>query len=369
MNTLPRICSRLCLWMVAGAFTHGGPAPCNLNESKRPLALSADPFDTPILVGGKWNGHPLDLAAMEEMVATYNPQAQPAPIKLTHAEVSTEDQKKAYGWVKSLRIGDWTPPGLKSPVKTLFAKLCLTDEGRQAVQSGAYRMKSIEAWPKAHPSNPTPGKWNFRALALLGAESPGCPNLTPLTLSAGDDEPETPVLVLQADSTPTPGGHEPPQKGDPMDPDKLAALQAQADLVPTLKAQLSEATAKLATQAKVAEETAVQLQVDGLVKDGKLIPAFAQVAKQVLLSVPDEGIVTLAEGKTTTPRAALLSLLEGQAGHGLLKPGEVPSTVPAQLKADDQKAFDAAVRKHVDAGKAYPEAVELAARELDTAQA
>lgn len=373
MTQPPRTCSRLCLWMVAGAFTLPDTLRPNLNESKRAdgrlLKLEATIPETPILTGGKWNGHPLDLAAMEEMVATYNPEAQPAPIKLTHAEVGAEDQKKAYGWVKSLRIGDWTPPGAARAVKTLFAKLSFTDEGRAAVQSGAYRMKSIEAWPKAHSSNPTPGKWNFRALALLGAESPGCPNLTPLTLAAGEDEPETPVLVLQADDSPTPGGPRPPQKGDPMDPNELAALQAQAALVPALQAQLSETSAKLSAQTKAAEEAAVQLQVDALVKDGKLTPAFAQVAKHVLLSVPAEGVVTLAEGKTATPRAALLSLLEGQPGHGLLKPGEVPPTVPAQLKADDQKAFDAAVRKHIDAGKAYPEAVELAARELDATQA
>ena len=373
MKRLPRYCTPVALRIVAAPIAPASTLPPVLNASKRAdgpiLKLEADPTDVPILIGGKWNGHPLDLASMEEMVATYNPAAQPAPIKLTHAEVADEAKKKAYGWVKALRIGDWTPPGFSHPVKTLFAKLAFTEEGRQAVASGAYRMKSLEAWPRNHTSNPTTGKWNFRALALLGAESPGCPNLSPLTLAAGDEEPETPVLILQADATPTPGGQEPPQKGDPMDPKELAALQAKATENAALTTQVASLTAQLAAQTKAAEETAVQTRLDGLVKDAKLTPAQALIAKPVLLSVPTEGVVTLAEGKNVTPREALFSLLEGLSGHGLLKPGEVPHSGPAKLDAEDKKAFDAAVQKHVDAGKPYDQAVELAARELDTPNA
>jgi hypothetical protein len=339
-----------------------------LNASKRVLALSSEPVETPILVGGRWNGHPLDLAAMEEMVATYNPEAQPAPIKLTHAEVEDEAKKKAFGWVKALRIGDWVPPGAKRAVKTLFATLSFTEEGRQAVQSGAYRMKSLEAWPRQHQSNPTPGKWNFRALALLGAESPGCPNLTPLTLAAGDEDIETPVLALQAEETPTPnpGGPQPPAThGVNMTPEELAALTAKAGTATALEAENTKLMAQLAAAKAATDATTVQARLEGLVKDGKLTPAQAALAKPVLLSVADEGAVTLAEGKTSTPRQALFSLLEGLKGHGLTTPLQVPHTSPAQLATDDAKAFDAAVAKHKAAGKSHDEAVHLAAQECE----
>ncbi len=364
---IPRPLTRLALVLAAGPRRSG--LPTNLNTSNAVLALSAEMVETPILVGGRWNGHPLDLAAMEELVATYNPEAQPAPIKLTHQEVKDEAKKKAYGWVKRLRLGDWTPPGAKAAVKTLFATLAFTDEGRQAVQSGAYRMKSLEAWPREHPSNPTPGKWTFRALALLGAESPGCPNLTPLTLAAGEEDIETPVLILQADDTPNPGGHQPPQKADPMDPNELAALQAKATENAALHNQVAELTAKLAATAKAQETATIQTRLDGLLKEGKLTPAQVALAAPIALSLADEGVVTLAEGKTSTPRAAFFQLLEGLETHGLLTPSGAPATRPAALAAEDQKAFSAAVQKHVDAGKPYDQAVELAARELDTPKA
>ena len=154
-----------------------------------------------------------------------------------------------------------------------------------------------------------------------------------------------------------------------MDPKELAALQAKATENAALTTQVASLTAQLAAQTKAAEETAVQTRLDGLVKDAKLTPAQALIAKPVLLSVPTEGVVTLAEGKNVTPREALFSLLEGLSGHGLLKPGEVPHSGPAKLDAEDKKAFDAAVQKHVDAGKPYDQAVELAARELDTPNA
>lgn len=335
------------------------------------LALSSDAAaggapETAVLIPGVHNGHPLDEAALREMVETYNPEAQPAPIKLTHAERQTA----AYGWVKGLRVGSFTPPGQTVPRVALFAQLEPTEAGRKAVQSGGYRMKSLEAWPKNHPSNPTPGRWNFRALALLGGDSPACPNLGPLTLAAEDAVTETPVLVLQADDTPNHGGSEPPQKGDPMDPKELAALQARAvqDAAAnvTLQAQVAELTAKLDATQKAQEKAVVQAGLDGLVKENKLTPAQANLALPILLSVPASGVVALAEGKTATPREALLQLLGGLNGHGLTTPSGVPHTTPVALSSDspDSKAFDQAVQKHLATGKTYPEAMELAARDL-----
>jgi hypothetical protein len=185
------------------------------------------------------------------------------------------------------------------------------------------------------------------------------PNLAPLTLSADGGEVETAVLVLQADAL-NPGGLMPPQKGDPMDPKELAALQ---DKLAKLEAQNADLTAKLSAANSTAAEAAVQVRLDSLVKDGKLTPAQAAQAKPVLLATPAEGVVTLSEGKTGTPRDAMFALLESGVGHGLLQDGKVPGQRPAELS--EEKAFDAAVQKHLDAGKPYAQAVELAARDCD----
>lgn len=159
----------------------------------------ADDREEPVLIPGKWNGHNLSLAALEQMVETYNPDAQPAPIKRTH-----EDKGAPLGWVSSIRVGDYTPPGKKKSVKALFAKFPMTPALRSAIQEG-YRMKSIEAWPPGHTNNPSAGKWHFKGFAALGSESPACPNLSPLQLSDEGSEVEVPVVSLAEDPDPATG--------------------------------------------------------------------------------------------------------------------------------------------------------------------
>ncbi len=321
--------------------------------------------EAPVLLAGTWNGHPLDEAALREMVETYNPDAQPAPLKLTHKDA----QGPALGWVKALRLGTYTPPGQRRPRTTLFARLEPTDLAREKVRCGEFRLKSIEAWPRGHPSNPTPGKWHFKALALLGSDSPGCPNLGPLELSEAP-EIETPVLALDLNHS---DGDTPSHPhGAGMTPEEQAALEKKAAALEAqskdLETQKRELEARLAAKEREVQAGLVQARLDGLVKDAKLTPAQATLAKPVLLSLPVEGEVHLAEGKKATPREALFSLLEGLQGHGLGRALPVPHTAAAELAAqggDKAKAMDALVAKHKAAGKSHDEAVSLAAGELE----
>lgn len=350
--------------------SHLTPPPGHSHTSRTPsavlkrvlnafLALSDE---TTILTPGVHNGHPLGLAQIQELVETYNPQAQPAPLKLTHAD----KQKEAYGWIKSLRTGPFTPPGQTKSVTALYATLSPTEAGRQANRSGGYRMKSLEAWPPTHPSNPTPGRWHLKALALLGSDSPACPNLGPLELSADPVDAETPVLILQ-DTTPTPGGEPLPNpRGATMalTPEEQAAL----DKAKATETQNKELLAKLEAQSKDAAAVAVQARLDGLVQGKRITPAAAATLKTVLLALPDEGEVQLAAGKTATPREALLSVLNTLGPMGLFKTIQVPAESPVELAAGDTtKAMEAAVAKHKAAGKPHAEAVALAAKEVDQA--
>lgn len=319
------------------------------------LALSDE---TTILTPGIHNGHPLGLAQIQELVETYNPQAQPAPLKLTHADA----QKEAYGWIKSLRTGPYTPPGHTKPVTALFATLSPTEAGRQANRSGGYRMKSLEAWPPTHPSNPTPGRWHLKALALLGSDSPACPNLGPLELSADPVDAETPVLILQ-DTTPTPSGDpSPTPQGGSMTPEEKAQLDQAT-------AKNKELMAQLAAQKTANDTTALKGKLDSLVQAKKISPAQAAILLPVLLSLPEEGAVKLAEGKEVAPREALLSALEANGELKIFKRPDVPGTTPVELAAGDTtKAMEAAVAKHKAAGKPHAEAVALAAKEVDQAK-
>lgn len=334
------------------------------------LVRLAEP-EVPVVTSGTFNGHVFTETVLREMVETYNFAAQPAPIKLTHAD----KQGPAAGWVKALRLGEFTPPGKAKPRKALLATLAPNELGRAKVQSGEFLMRSIEAWPPTHPSNPTPGKWNFKALALLGNDSPACPNLGPLQLAEDAGDVEVPVLALGLDEeSPNPGGPQPPAlKGTAMEltPEQKAALEK----APATEAALAEAQkknteleAKLAAQTLAADTAAVKASLDGLVKDTKLTPAQAQVLAPVLLSLPAAGEVKLADGKSATPREALLSVLGELKGHGLKDRLRVPGQAPVELaagKGGKAKAMEEAVTKLKAGGMGHAEAVAKAAQDLD----
>ena len=329
--------------------------------------------EVPVVTSGTFNGHVFDEAALREMVETYNPAAQPAPVKLTHAD----KEGPAAGWVKSLRLGDFTPPGQAKPRKALFATLSLTEHGRTKVKSGEYLMRSIEAWPRNHPSNPTPGKWNYKGLALLGNDSPGCPNLGPLHLAEDASDLEVPVLLAAQEADPlTPGGKQPPATDEgaamPLTPEQQAALDKAADI----EKALAEATkknadleARLAAQALDADKATVKASLDGLVKDGKLTPAQAASLTPVLLALPASAEVQLAEGKTGKVREILLAHLAEGKGHGLKTPLQVPGKAPVELAAGDRGARSKRMAELVDQykakGKSHADAVACAAKDLD----
>ncbi|MDR3684770.1 MAG: hypothetical protein P4L11_13665 [Geothrix sp.] len=330
-----------------------------------------DAPEVPVVTSGVHNGHPLGEAELKQMVDTYNPTAQPAPIKLTHAD----KQGPSAGWVKSLRLGEFTPPGQTKPRKALLATLAPTAHGREKVRSGDFLMRSIEAWPPMHPSNPTPGKWNFKALALLGNDSPACPNLGPLQLADDASEVEVPVLALGLDGeSPNPGGPQPPaSQGAAMEltPEQKAAL----DKAPATEAALAEATrknteleAQLSALALANDTATVKSSLDALVKDSKLTPAQAASLAPVLLALPADGEVQLAEGKKAKPREVLLAVLTEGPAHKLKDRLPVPSGSPVELaagKGGKAKAFQAAVEKHKAAGKSHADAVAQAAKDLD----
>ncbi|WP_257311123.1 hypothetical protein [Geothrix fuzhouensis] len=329
--------------------------------------------EVPVVTSGIFNGHTFTEAVLRELVETYNFAAQPAPIKITHAD----KESPAAGWVKALRLGEFTPPGQTKPRKALLATLAPNDLGRAKVKSGEFLMRSIEAWPPTHPSNPTPGKWNFKALALLGTDSPACPNLGPLQLAENASEVEVPVLALGLDdeALPNPGGPQPPaSQGAAMalTPEQQAALD-KAAVTETALAEATKKTAeleaRLAAQTLEHDNATVKLSLAELVKDSKLTPAQAEVLAPVLLALPAEGEVKLADGKSAKPREALLAVLAEGAAHGLKAPLKVPGKPPVELaskaKGDRSKEMAALVDKYESAGKTHADAVACAAQDLD----
>ena len=324
--------------------------------------------EEPVLIPGRWNGTPLSLSILEELVRTYNPSAQPAPIKQTH-----EDKGAALGWVDGLSLQDWVPPGQTKPRKALFARFKVNDALRKAKADG-YLMKSVELWPPDHGNSPTRGRWHFKGLALLGAESPACPNLTPLSFADQDQEIEIPVLLLADEGpSPQPGGPRPPlSKGDSVE---TKTTPTPADLeAANQRAQEAETRAKdleirLANQAKEADQAKVIARLDGLVQAKKLVPAQKASLLPVLLALDGkETTISLANGTAISPREALFQQLEGLQGHNLDTRAQVPGG-PSQEQIDlaskaKNKAFDNKVNEYIKAGKSRREALQMACKEF-----
>jgi hypothetical protein len=325
-----------------------------------------------VVTSGTFNGHAFTEAVLRQLVETYNFAAQPAPIKLTHAD----KQGPSAGWVKGLRLGEFTPPGQARPRKALMATLAPNDLGRAKVKSGEYLMRSIEAWPPTHPSNPTPGKWNFKALALLGNDSPACPNLGPLTLAEDASEVEVAVLALALDDeSPNPGGTLPPASegaATMLTAEQQAALDKAAATEKTnadLTKKNADLEAKLAAQTLATDTATVKASLEGLVKESKITPAQAITLAAVMLALPSEGEVNLADGKPMKPREALLAALAEGSAHNLKDPLRVPGKAPAELaagaKGNKSKAMSDLVDKFKKEGKTHADAVACAAQELD----
>lgn len=116
---------------------------------------------------GKWNGDDYDEADLQDMVEAFPKAGFNVPVKLGHEEVSGAP---AYGWVKNLRrVGK----KLLCDFMDIPAKLAA------AITEHAYDHVSAEIfW------NLKRGKDTFRrvlkAVALLGAETPGVAGLKPL---------------------------------------------------------------------------------------------------------------------------------------------------------------------------------------------
>jgi hypothetical protein len=212
--------------------------------------------------------------------------------------------------------------------------------------------------------------WHFKGLALLGAESPACPNLTPLSFADQDTDVDIPVLMLADEGpNPNPGGTlPPPHQGEIVEttPAELEAANKRAAELET-KNQLLET--QLADQKKANDTALIQNRIDGLVKDKKITPAEAKVLLPVALALETEdATVKLGDNSSVAPREALFRVLVGLKSHGL----DLTTRIPGNLSEEDvelasrkgTKAFDNAVQGYMKAGKTKREALSMAAKDF-----
>ncbi len=117
-------------------------------------------------------------ADVDGVIERFDPSSNPAPIVMGHPD-NDHQGAPAFGVVDAL----------KRDGNKLFGRVAnVADELVEAVKAKRIVNRSASFWHPNHPSNPTPGKLNFRHLGMLGASSPGIPNMAPLSFSADDDK-------------------------------------------------------------------------------------------------------------------------------------------------------------------------------------
>lgn len=109
--------------------------------------------------------HTFTAADVAGMVRVYDPAVHEAPLCVGHPQ----DNKPAYGWVKSLSVA---PSGAVTMdthnIAPAFA---------EAVNSKAFKKRSASFYPPNHPQNPKQGSWYLRHVAFLGAQPPAIKGL------------------------------------------------------------------------------------------------------------------------------------------------------------------------------------------------
>lgn len=315
-----------------------------------------------------------DLAAS---AAAYDPALHEAPIVVGHPKADAP----AYGWVKSLSYSE----GLDAEPHQVDAEFA------EMVKAGRFKKVSASFYTPDAKANPVPGVYYLRHVGFLGAQPPSVKGLKQVEFADseqgivefgdwddrnnaglwrglrdwligkfGIDEADKalPSWNVQAlsdsaaqpetdDLAGSPGFSEPnPQpKGDEMSAEekaRLAALEAENAKLKQDAANFAEAQATSARAARHADHLAF---AEGLVKEGKLLPAQKDVAAATLDFMADQDqVVEFGEGDAKKPLLQafkeFMQALPKQVDFGEHAGGALPTVDLTDPTALHQKAVE-----------------------------
>lgn len=238
------------------------------------------------------------------IAAAYDPAVYEAPLVVGHPKVNAP----AYGWTKTLSFADGVLVADPDQVDPEFAEL---------VNAGRYKRISASLFAPDSPGNPKPGGWYLRHIGFLGAHAPAVKGLkdasfgesTEGVVCFGDwndrliarmfrniknfligqvgqekadqvlDEWDLQSITEEAvrpemKAEPAPCYGEPPHKEEPMKltPEQIAAKEA----------EFTEREANLAKKEAAVRHDANLAFAEGLVKEGRLLPAQKERAVAIL---------------------------------------------------------------------------------------
>lgn len=334
-------------------------------------------------------------ADLKASAAAYDPAKHEAPIVIGHPK----HDDPAYGWVKSLAFAE----GLDAEphqVDPAFADM---------VDRGAFKKVSASFYTPDSPQNPVPGVYYLRHVGFLGAQPPAVKGLRAPEFAESEEGvvefadwsdmqnaslwrrlrewmigekglevadsiiPDYAVATLEDEarkesadepSAASPQFSETQTQGDEMSAEekaRLAALEAENEKLKKDAADFAEAQAAAARDARHAVHAAF---ADGLVREGKLLPANKDVTIATMdFMAGQEQVVEFGEGDAKKP---LLDAFKGmlQAMPKLVEFSEVAGGASQQGEPEEMSP-------EVMAAKAveFQESEARAGRQITTAQA
>lgn len=277
---------------------------------------------------------------VDEAVANYDAEKAGAPLVFGHPA----SDKPAHGWIKSLRReGD----------KLLATLKDVSAEAIEKVKAKAFRNRSLAFWHPDHSANPAAGKWGIRHVGLLGAASPGIPNMTPLTFSADDtriesEEAPDPAVIFTESGTDTVIIEEhkmPEPKKDEVVP--KAEFDAERTEKERLKAIVDAAEAKAETDRKAANATFVAT----LIEQGRVTPGDKVMVTEILNRLPIAEVEFDADAGRKGDLAAEFKAALSAASPRILFAAVSPKGEREQGEQDPQAIADKAVAFQAEQAK------------------
>lgn len=311
-----------------------------------------------------------DLRAIAD---AYDPETAPAPVVVGHPDTDAP----AYGWIKSFHYD--------TESERLFADLHqIEPQFADLVKGGRFKKVSMAFFSPGQPHNPVPGTWYPKHVGFLGAAAPAVSGLRNAKFAAAADavftaafgergfEETSSILRTLRDFLIEKFGIEdadkalPPYRlewlGDidiekkpgeprfaappatPVQTKKEPAVTQPDPAFAVREAEIAAREAALAAREAAARHDENVAFAEGLITEGKLLPAVKDQTVAVLDALPLGATVAFAEGGAKVDLAkALRDILSAQpkvVTFGETDLGKDPAATPVQFAADG-KAVDA----------------------------
>lgn len=285
---------------------------------------------------------------IHEIANSYTPSFHEAPLVAGHVA----HDKPAYGWVEQAYVNDAGRLAMNTDkVEPQFAEM---------VRCGRFKKRSVSLYHPHHPANPTPGKWQLKHVAFLGAQPPAVKGLKDIEFSENGEcvsfseslpsiSPSIKKEINMPDPTSTTATAE---SGNDAAiralQEQIAELQKQnQNLVGERDAALAELKAAQAAiaahNAEKEKQQAAEIAqfAESMVKAGRILPHEKAMEIAIMTDLQKAEPVQFSEGNTTRTESKLEAYKKRIAGReaavqfGEFAPASTTAESPAELSDEE----------------------------------